>query len=105
METCDNEDFEECAFREFFEETRIDIKDKECKYFCLTRDKLKCTKYSRFRHFNKKWLEGFELEGVYNWKRGGIIVFDRCQAHAGVNFPQSGVTMKCGLSMMSTIKK
>lgn len=62
--------------------------------------------YNRyFRHFNKKWLEGFELEGIYNWKRGGIIVFDRCQAHAGVNFPQSGVTMKCGLSMMSTIKK
>lgn len=62
--------------------------------------------YNRyFRHFNKKWLEGFELEAVYNWRRGSIIVFDRCQAHAGVNFPQSGVTMKCGLSMMSTVKK
>lgn len=62
--------------------------------------------YNRyFRHYNKQWLQGFELENVYNWKRGGIIVFDRCQAHSGVNFPQNDVTMKCGLSMMSTIKK
>jgi hypothetical protein len=61
--------------------------------------------YNRyFGHFNQKWLEGFELEAVYNWKRGGIIVFDRCQAHSGVNFLASGVTIKCGLSMMSTIK-
>ena len=58
-----------------------------------------------FTHFNRRWLEGFELEGVYNWKRGGIIVFDRCQAHAGINFVKNGVTMKCGLSMMTTIKK
>jgi hypothetical protein len=58
-----------------------------------------------FTHFNKKWLEGFELEAVYNWYRGGIIVFDRCQAHSGVNFIRSGVTMKAGLSMMSTVKK
>jgi hypothetical protein len=58
-----------------------------------------------FTHFNKKWLEGFELESVYNWKRGGIIVFDRCQAHSGINFSKNNVTMKCGLSMMTTIKK
>lgn len=58
-----------------------------------------------FTHFNKRWLDGFELEGVYNWRRGGIIVFDRCQAHAGVNFLKNGITMKCGLSMMTTIKK
>jgi hypothetical protein len=58
-----------------------------------------------FSHFNKKWLEGFELEGVYNWKRGSIIVFDRCQAHTGVNFAKNGVTLKCGLSMMTTVKK
>jgi len=58
-----------------------------------------------FTHFNKRWLEGFELEAVYNWRRGGIIVFDRCQAHSGINFMKNGVTMKCGLSMMTTIKK
>jgi len=58
-----------------------------------------------FTHFKKKWLDGFELEAVYNWKRGGIIVFDRCQAHAGINFQKNGITMKCGLSMMSTVKK
>lgn len=58
-----------------------------------------------FSHFNKKWLEGFELEAVYNWKRGGIIVFDRCQAHSGMNFRKNDVTLKCGLSMMTTIKK
>lgn len=60
---------------------------------------------SYFTHFNRRWLEGFELEAVYNWRRGGIIVFDRCQAHSGINFIKNGVTMKCGLSMMTTIKK
>jgi len=58
-----------------------------------------------FSHFKREWLDGFELEGVYNWRRGGIIVFDRCQAHTGINFIKNNVTMKCGLSMMTTIKK
>lgn len=58
-----------------------------------------------FTHYKREWLDGFELEAVYNWKRGGIIVFDRCQAHSGINFQKNGVTMKCGLSMMTTIKK
>lgn len=58
-----------------------------------------------FTHFKQDWLDGFELEAVYNWKRGGIIVFDRCQAHSGINFIKNGITMKCGLSMMTTIKK
>jgi hypothetical protein len=58
-----------------------------------------------FSHYRREWLDGFELEGVYNWKRGGIIVFDRCQAHSGINFQKNGVTMKSGLSMMTTIKK
>ena len=40
MEEKDNNNFEECAFREFFEETRIDIRSS--KYICLTKDKLKC---------------------------------------------------------------
>jgi hypothetical protein len=48
----DNNNFEECAFREFFEETRIDIRSS--KYICLTKDKLKCSKYIAFNHFNKK---------------------------------------------------
>jgi hypothetical protein len=58
-----------------------------------------------FTHFNKKWLEGFELEAVHNWERGKLIVFDRCQAHSGVNFRKNNVTLKCGLSMMTTVKK
>lgn len=58
-----------------------------------------------FSHYNKKWLEGFELEAVHNWERGRLIVFDRCQAHSGVNFIKNGVTLKCGLSMMTTVRK
>lgn len=58
-----------------------------------------------FTHFNKSWLQGFELEAVHNWERGRLIVFDRCQAHSGINFSKNGVTMKCGLSMMTTIRR
>ena len=58
-----------------------------------------------FGHYKKQWLDGFELENVFNWKRGSIIVFDRCQAHSGINFKKNSVTLKCGLSMMTTIRK
>lgn len=58
-----------------------------------------------FSHYKREWLDGFELEAVYNWRRGGIIVFDRCQAHSGINFQKNGVTMKSGLSMMTTVLK
>lgn len=58
-----------------------------------------------FGHYKKQWLDGFELENVFNWKRGSIIVFDRCQAHSGINFKKNSVTLKCGLSMMTTVRK
>jgi hypothetical protein len=62
--------------------------------------------YNRyFDHFKREWLDGFELEAVYQWKRGSIIVFDRSQAHTGINFRKNKVTMKCGLSMMTTVKR
>ena len=62
--------------------------------------------YTRyFDHFKREWLDGFELEAVYQWKRGSIIVFDRCQAHTGINFMKNKVTMKCGLSMMTTVQR
>lgn len=57
-----------------------------------------------FGHFPKKWLDGFELDNVYNWKRGSIIVFDRSQAHSGINFQKNNVTLKCGLSLMTTVE-
>lgn len=52
MEEIDNDDFEECAFREFYEETLIHIKNSN--YLCLTKDLLKCSKNSTYNHFNKK---------------------------------------------------
>ena len=58
-----------------------------------------------FDHFKREWLDGFELEAVYQWKRGSIIVFDRSQAHTGINFMKNKVTLKCGLSMMTTVKR
>lgn len=62
--------------------------------------------YSKyFSHYKREWLDGFELEAVHNWQRGNIIVFDRCQAHSGINFQKNQVTLKCGLSMMTTVKK
>lgn len=63
------------------------------------------TYFRYFSHFKREWLDGFELEAVYNWKRGDIIVFDRSQAHTGINFIKNSVTMKCGLSMMTTVKR
>jgi len=57
-----------------------------------------------FDHFKKRWLDGFEFEAVHNWKRGNLIVFDRCQAHSGVNFQKCGVTLKAGLSLMTTTR-
>ena len=41
---------------------------------------------------------------MYNWDRGSIIAFDRCQAHSGMDFPKYDVTMKAGLSLMTTRK-
>lgn len=55
-----------------------------------------------FDHYNKKWLEGFELEKIYNYTRGNIIVFDRCQAHSGINFQKNKVTLKAMLALMTT---
>ena len=69
MEEKDNNNFEECAFREFFEETRIDI--RSCKYVCLTKDKLKCSKYTAFNHFNKKNKRnklGYRISWFYSIK-------------------------------------
>ena len=43
MECKDNNSFEECAFREFYEETLIDI--NTLNYNILYVDKLKCNKY------------------------------------------------------------
>lgn len=57
-----------------------------------------------FTHFPKRWLDGMELENVYQWDRGSLIVFDRCQAHSGINFMANQITMKCGLSLMTTRK-
>lgn len=57
-----------------------------------------------FSHFPARWLDGFELEGIYNWDRGSIIAFDRCQAHSGIDFPKYHVTMKAGLALMTTRK-
>jgi len=54
-----------------------------------------------FSHYSKKWLDGFELDDVYNWDRGSLIVFDRCQAHSGINFSSNRVTLKAGLSLMT----
>ena len=55
-----------------------------------------------FTHFKKQWLDGFELEDVYQWNRGSLIVFDRSQAHSGINFMANQVTIKCGLTLMTT---
>jgi hypothetical protein len=52
MEHLDNNDYEVCAFREFFEETCIDI--TRCKYICIAKDKLKCNKHNSFNTFIKK---------------------------------------------------
>ena len=63
------------------------------------------TREKYFTHFNKRWLDGFELEAVHDWERGNMIVFDRCQAHSGVDFVKAGVTLKAGLTLMTTRKK
>ena len=55
-----------------------------------------------FTHFKKEWLDGFELENVFQYNRGDIIVFDRCQAHSGIDFMKHQVTMKGMLSLMTT---
>ena len=56
------------------------------------------------RHYPARWLDGFEFENMYNWDRGSIIAVDRCQAHSGMDFPKYDVTMKAGLSLMTTRK-
>lgn len=43
MESTDDGDFEYCAFREFYEETGIQI--EKCNYVCIYKDKLKCSKH------------------------------------------------------------
>lgn len=53
MEKSDNNDFEVCAFREFFEETMINI-DK-CGYLTVTKDKLKCNKYYKKEKTKNKY--------------------------------------------------
>lgn len=102
--------------------------DYETRHFCTIRqyDDLQCfsvdgsprsvdwnrryiddqTYANYFSHIHRReWLDGFEFETYFNWVRGRIIVFDRCQAHSGINFIKNGVTMKCGLSLMTTVMK
>jgi len=55
-----------------------------------------------FSHYKKEWLDGFELENVFNFNRGDVIVFDRSQAHSSINFMKHQVTMKALLSLMTT---
>ena len=47
-------------------------------------------------------IDGFELENVFNFNRGDVIVFDRSQAHSSINFMKHKVTMKALLSLMTT---
>jgi hypothetical protein len=55
-------------------------------------------------HYPARWCDGMEFEAMYNWDRGSLIAFDRCQAHSGMDFPKNQVTMKAGLSLMTTRK-
>lgn len=64
----------------------------------------KTVRDEHFSHYKKEWLDGFELENIYNYERGNMIVFDRCQAHSGTNFMKHQVTMKAMLSLMTTIR-
>ena len=56
-----------------------------------------------FTHYKKEWLDGFELENIFNYHRGDVIVFDRSQAHSGIDFMKYQITMKGMLSLMTTI--
>lgn len=58
-----------------------------------------------FTHYNHNWLRGFEIEQVHNWKVGNMIAFDMCQAHSGIDFKKDSVSMKAGLTIMTTRKK
>jgi len=63
------------------------------------------TIYNKYlTNLRKEWLDGFELDTIHNWKRGNMIVFDRCQPHSGVDFRKDRVTLKAGLSLMTTKK-
>ena len=70
MEKQDNNDFEECAFREFYEETCVNIKNT--KYVCLAKDKLKCNKHmNHYKHFfknNKKNKMVYKISWYYSIK-------------------------------------
>jgi hypothetical protein len=70
MENLDNNDYEVCAFREFFEETCINIED--CKYICIAKDRLKCNKHNSFNTFIKKHkhykANGFQISFYYTIK-------------------------------------
>jgi len=52
MELSDKGDFEYCAFREFFEETNIQL--GKCSHICIAKDKLKCSKHQTTGQFDKK---------------------------------------------------
>jgi hypothetical protein len=56
-----------------------------------------------FTHYKKEWLDGFELENIFNYNRGDVVVFDRSQAHSGIDFMKHQITMKGMLSLMTTI--
>lgn len=68
MESSDNGDFEYCAFREFREETGIQI-DK-CKYICVSKDKLKCSKHymHTFEKKHKTMGKQFQLSWYFSIK-------------------------------------
>ncbi len=70
MENLDNDDYEMCAFREFYEETLIDI--NKCKYICIAKDRLKCNKHNSFNTFIKKHKQfkpnGFQVSFYYTIK-------------------------------------
>ena len=52
-------------------------------------------------HFPKQWLDGFELENVFQTDIGSVIVWDRCQAHSGTHFMKHGVTLKSMLAIQT----
>tara|TARA_B100000959_G_scaffold267901_1_gene311947 strand:- start:5183 stop:6034 length:852 start_codon:yes stop_codon:yes gene_type:complete len=54
-------------------------------------------------HFPKQWLDGFELENVFQADVGSVIVWDRAQAHSGTHFIKQGVTLKSML-VLQTVK-
>ena len=71
MESTDNGDFEYCAFREFYEETGIQI--EKCNYVCISKDKLKCSKHQTpqsysFEKKHRALLKQFQISWFFSIK-------------------------------------